>query len=573
MISKLLHSKLVWFLAVLALGAGALGYRQYRIATAPPEYETVTVARGDVFQTVEAVGKITAVDDLALHFEVPGTVGQVNVREGDVVEAGAVLAALRLGELNAAVAEAQAAVDQKLAGATEQDKRYYAAAVDAAKATYEQSIIDADAAVAEAASALATAKNNLKLAEGGEASQIVAQAYDGATAELFAAVPKLDDALVQADNILGIDNPPVNDSFEKNLANQNTQKLYTAQSLYTTARISKQSARSAVLALSDSSAHISVDTALAQTRRALDDMGRLLVGVIDVLDASSDTAFDAKKTTVTTARTAIASEYASIVAEQQAIANAKNSLTSYTIAYDKAVQNLDQARANRDSSIAIKKAAYDQAAANLDAKLAPVRAVDIAAARAALDRAIANRNKAVITAPLAGVAAKIHKSVGEQIGVNDVMIDFVSRHYEIEADVPETDVARIAVGQRAEMTIDAFGNDSFAGTVRSIEPVSTVIQDVVYYRVHIQLGDTERPIKPGMTANAVVHTGERHDVLVVPIRALTIRSGGQFFVRILTDGIAAEHDVSVGIRSGDGVAEILSGVSAGQDVVVGVKKK
>jgi len=63
-------------------------------------------------------GNINATEDLSLNFQVPGVIAYVGVKEGNKVYAGQWLANLTLTELDAAVAQAQAVLDQKLAGAT-----------------------------------------------------------------------------------------------------------------------------------------------------------------------------------------------------------------------------------------------------------------------------------------------------------------------------------------------------------------------------------------------------------------------------------------------------------------------
>jgi len=79
-----------------------------------------------------------------------------------------ILANLRLADLNAAVAQASANLNQKLAGSTNEERSYYQAAVDAAKAAWDQAKIDAQNSITVKEAAFDTAKNNLKLAEGGE---------------------------------------------------------------------------------------------------------------------------------------------------------------------------------------------------------------------------------------------------------------------------------------------------------------------------------------------------------------------------------------------------------------------
>ena len=139
---RILKGKITYIIfAIIAVG-GFAGWRMYSKSKAPPEYETVKVKRGDLIQTVEATGKIESVSNLSLRFEITGVVDLVKVGENDIVKKGDHLANLRLTELNASVAQADANLRQKMVGVSDADKRYYQAAVDSAKASWDQSKID-----------------------------------------------------------------------------------------------------------------------------------------------------------------------------------------------------------------------------------------------------------------------------------------------------------------------------------------------------------------------------------------------------------------------------------------------
>ena len=272
-------TKKFWIIAVIVLVVAYIGYGQYKKATAPPNYDTVTVIRGDIAQTVEATGKIQSANDLQLRFETAGTLGDVKVKEGDSVKAGQLLASLRASDLAAAVAQAQANLNQKIAGANDSERAYYSAAADSAKADWDRAKADAANSIATAQFAVDTAKNNMKLAEGGEDSRIVNQEYDDAVALLQAALSKLDDGLTQADNILGIDNALANDAFENVLSLLDINKLSTAKSNYAVARDARDRARAAIVPLTTISVHTTIDNALASAETALSKMNILLTNV------------------------------------------------------------------------------------------------------------------------------------------------------------------------------------------------------------------------------------------------------------------------------------------------------
>jgi HlyD family secretion protein len=146
----------------------------------------------------------------------------------------------------------------------------------------------------------------------------------------------------------------------------------------------------------------------------------------------------------------------------------------------------------------------------------------------------------------------------------------LSPHFEIKVDIPETDVSKIQLGNKAVITLDAFGDDvKFSGQVQNIEPGSTEIQDVVYYKVTVRLDElTGKQVMSGMTANVTLSTDKREGVLFVPLRA--VRTNNEKYMRVLRDGKVTDVPVKLGMRADDGKVEVLSGVNEGDEIVLGV---
>ena len=75
-------TKKFYIILAIILLVAFFGYRQYSAKNKAPVYETVQVQRGNLVQTVEATGQVETAGDLSLRFEVPGTMGQVQVKVG-----------------------------------------------------------------------------------------------------------------------------------------------------------------------------------------------------------------------------------------------------------------------------------------------------------------------------------------------------------------------------------------------------------------------------------------------------------------------------------------------------------
>jgi RND family efflux transporter MFP subunit len=134
-----------------------------------------------------------------------------------------------------------------------------------------------------------------------------------------------------------------------------------------------------------------------------------------------------------------------------------------------------------------------------------------------------------------------------------------------DAFVDETDIGKIAPGQSAVLTVDAFPNRDFTGTVTAILPKALIQQNVVYYDAVVELDPSEGLLRPDMTASIRILVGERTGVLVVPTAAVR-REAAERVVYVLEDGRTVRRVVRTGWRDG-GFTEIVSGLAEGERVL------
>jgi RND family efflux transporter MFP subunit len=182
-----------------------------------------------------------------------------------------------------------------------------------------------------------------------------------------------------------------------------------------------------------------------------------------------------------------------------------------------------------------------------------------------------------IISPITGIVIKRNADPGETVVLNlNSPIVTVAKKDDllIFSNVPESDILKVQIGQKADITFDALtAQDVLPATVAEIDPASTVIQDVVYYRIKLKLADLDQRIKAGMTANIDVRTAEKSGVLMIPLRAV-ITEGGQKYVQILIDAKTNQIEkrkVETGLNGDEGMVEIISGLKAGEKVVTFTK--
>ena len=582
--------KLLYVIAVVVLLVASIVYGQVKKSNKGHEYETAKVVKGTLTQTVDATGAVESADEIGLRFDASGRLASLYKTVGNAVKTGVVIASLDLSELNAKIGQSKANVDKaqadlnkEIAGNTDEYINNLSAKVDQAKAnlgqikaSYDDSIDDAEADVKDA-------ENDLKVAEGGEDSQIVNDAYSDMVALLHSVQDKVAAALTESDNILGIDNSQANDGYEKVLSILNTSKLSMAESKYIVAKSSKNNVDNAINTLSVHSEHGIIDWASDIAEDSLLVMKDLLFAVSEVLGSTpaiggdlTTAELNTLKIGIQTERSNISTKYASLLDQKQAIETAKNSYSAFQIAYDKAVNNLENIKNKADADIAAYEALVSQSQANYDDAKNPPREVDLAsykaalsAARASLAQSVANQKKAMIIAPVDGVIGKLNYKIGEYVNSQDEVIKIVSPHFEIKVDIPETDIVKISLNNSAEVRLDAFGDDVvFDSMVTEVEKGETIIQDVVYYTVTLSLEDNpEYEILNGMTANILFFTEEKQNVLYVPQRAVRIGEQGKY-IRVMENGEVKKVGVKTGLRGDGGLIEILEGLEEGQEAVV-----
>jgi HlyD family secretion protein len=149
---------------------------------------------------------------------------------------------------------------------------------------------------------------------------------------------------------------------------------------------------------------------------------------------------------------------------------------------------------------------------------------------------------------------------------------------QVDANVSESDIGGIQVGNKATFTVGAFQRRIFEGSVAEVRQSPQTVQNVVTYDVVVSVDNLSSLLKPGMTASTSIILDERHDVLRVPSQSLRYLPAGttrdastgarnQGHVWVLRDGIATAIPVKVGLDDG-GFAEILDGALREGDKII-----
>jgi len=255
-----------------------------------------------------------------------------------------------------------------------------------------------------------------------------------------------------------------------------------------------------------------------------------------------------------------------------AVTKARNSLTTAKISGD---QQINSAQSSVDSA----REAVSVVEAQLAKILAPANQYDINLLQSQVRQAEANLNAVAkqiddnrIKSPIDAIVTGVDYKIGEQATPGKTAIAILGENnFKIEVLISEADISKIKINQAVDITLDSYGEGvKFNGVVSFVEPAETVIQEVIYYKIVILFTDKNisYTIKSGMTANVIITSENKEGVLIIPNRALLDRENGAKYVRILIDNQqVTEKDVTLGIKGDDGLVEVLSGVSEGENVI------
>ncbi|HUY05607.1 MAG TPA: efflux RND transporter periplasmic adaptor subunit [Candidatus Paceibacterota bacterium] len=193
-------------------------------------------------------------------------------------------------------------------------------------------------------------------------------------------------------------------------------------------------------------------------------------------------------------------------------------------------------------------------------------------AQAGVANAVANLQAAEIVAPMSGVITQLDAKVGQLASPSTPLVSIIgSGGFEVDAGVSEIDVGKLAVGDAVSMTLDAFPNETFTGSVFYIAPAQTNTQGVITYLIKISFDTPDPRLKSGLTANVDIQTKHKDNVLILPQYAILQNDSGTF-VETLIGKTATTSPVTLGIQDQKGNVEILSGVTLGEQVInIGLK--
>jgi HlyD family secretion protein len=193
--------------------------------------------------------------------------------------------------------------------------------------------------------------------------------------------------------------------------------------------------------------------------------------------------------------------------------------------------NYERSKALYEKNL-IAKADYDLAKYNYEQSKASLKN-----SQAQYDKAVVSLGYATIYSPIDGVVMNRAVDEGQTVAAsfNTPEIFTIARdltQMQVEADIDESDIGMVKVGQRVEFDVDAYPDEKFSGTVEQIRLSPVTTSSVVTYTVIITAPNPEQKLLPGMTANIVIYVEETHDVLVIPYKAVKFTPDADYLAKM-----------------------------------------
>jgi HlyD family secretion protein len=180
----------------------------------------------------------------------------------------------------------------------------------------------------------------------------------------------------------------------------------------------------------------------------------------------------------------------------------------------------------------------------------------------------------ILYAPYDGIVISSDFEVGKQ-AAGSAMISLISDEFIVKITVSENDISKISKGDEALITLDAYSDLEFNGSVIKKIPVSTNVNGIISFEVLIEF-ETEEDIDIyyGLSANASIITRKAENVLYVPIQSVYKEDGKSYVDLLISDQVDQENlsqaiekaEVTTGINDYSYI-EITSGLKEG-DIIV-----
>jgi len=290
-----------------------------------------------------------------------------------------------------------------------------------------------------------------------------------------------------------------------------------------------------------------LDTAISRTITSLDNV----YNDLKIIREQSDDGMYYSKIS-STDKASLDTQKGHINTASASVTSAQQDINAYKIALQEAEDNLALKTANpRPEDINIYQAQVNQAQANVNLYQSQI-------------------GDTYLRSPIDGKITDVNAKKGETVSQSEQVVNLLSSEpFQIKVDIYEQDIVNVRPDDPVKITLVAFPRQVFDGKVILINPGEKIIDSVVYYEVTVDFPSQPEGIKSGMTADIVIETNKKDNVLRIPKSAVE-NIDGKDMVQIANNGKIEDRQITLGLEGNDYV-EVASGLSQGDKVVNGKK--
>jgi len=137
----------------------------------------------------------------------------------------------------------------------------------------------------------------------------------------------------------------------------------------------------------------------------------------------------------------------------------------------------------------------------------------------------------------------------------------------VKTDVDETDIGLVQPGQDVVITVGAFPDKTFHGTVLKVAPQGIAVQNVTTFQVTTEIKNPSKILKPGMNAAVEIIAADKKDILILDSAAIMDRNGRKMVIPVVDGEHTRPKPVETGTTGWD-TTEIISGLEEGEEVAI-----
>jgi HlyD family secretion protein len=579
--SMIAAHKIITVLVIIVLaGGGYYLYQKANVGVSKTTYVTQPVTRQTITVSVTGSGQLSEMNSVDIKPQVTGnseSLVTLNIKKGDQVKQGQVLAIIDQSSALASISQARSALTNAednyqtlIQGAQPVDVSIQKNAVVQAQNSYNNALLNQQNTIQTTATNVTQAQNALSDLED------TTSAADP-TNKRGVALSTIDNSLTQDRSALDAENKLLSDdTFKVVFGVLNSPLVNSAQSSYNDAVILLATAQNSLSAAQESRTDANVDQAANDAVNALNSTANSLNDCFSALQ-NSVPGNGVPQSSIDSYKSSMNSQLSTVNNAVNSIQNADQSLKDTITADQNALQSaqlseqtqLAQAKASVDSASNSLQNAQDQ----LTKLIAPPTSQEInndlaaiESAKTNLQTATTNYNNTIITAPFDGLIAVVNSQQGDQVSPSTIIATLITNQFVAIIPLNEVDVAKVKMGDPAVLTFDALPDLNMTGKVIDIDTIGTVSQGVVTYNVKIALDTQDPSLKPGMSTDVSVITEVDTDVLAAPNSAIKTQGTISYVQELDASGKPVNYPVTIGIAN-DTYTEILTGVKEGDNVV------